>query len=343
MKQTIGIVMALVLCCAGCGKEQANQPELKVSGPTMGTHYGVKVAGNYPGGEPQLQHDVEQVLTRINDQLSTYKSDSELSRFNQHKDGTPVRVSQDLADVVIEGLRSGALTEGAMDVTVGPLVNLWGFGPDKRPTKTPTAEQIVAARAHTGLDKLHVEVSRDYATLRKNIPELYVDLSTLGEGFAADKIADLLDSRGIRNYMVEIAGALRLKGVNGRGDPWRVAIEMPTDELGQVQNIVVPGDNGISTAGSYRNYYELDGKRYSHIIDPATGQPIQHKLVSVTVIAPRALHTDALDTGLMVMGADKALAFANEHNLAIYTLTKTDSGFKARYSRAFKQYLAKEE
>ena len=342
MKHAIWMVMALLLGAAGCGKEQGNQPELKVSGPTMGTHYAVKVVGNYPGGEPQLQHDVEQVLARINDELSTYKSDSELSRFNQHRDGTPVVVSQDLADVVIEGLRSGALTSGAVDVTVGPLVNLWGFGPDKRPTKTPTDEQIATARAHTGLDKLHVEISRDKATLRKDIPELYVDLSTLGEGFAADKIADLLDGRGIKNYMVEIAGALRLKGVNGKGERWRVAIEMPVDELGQVQNIVVPGDNAISTAGSYRNYYELDGQRYSHIIDPATGKPIQHKLVSVSVIAPRALHTDALDTALMVMGADKALIFANEHNLAIYTLTKTDSGFKARYSRAFKQYLATE-
>ena len=343
MKQIIGIVVALVLCCTGCGKEQGNQPELKVSGPTMGTHYAVKVVGQYPGGEPQLQHEVEQVLARINDQLSTYKSDSELSRFNQHRDGTPVVVSQDLADVVIEGLRSGALTSGAVDITVGPLVNLWGFGPDKRPTKTPTDEQIATARAHIGLDKLHVEISRDKATLRKEIPELYVDLSTLGEGFAADQVAQWLDGRGIKNYMVEIAGALRLKGVNGKGERWRVAIEMPTDELGQVQNIVVPGDNAISTAGSYRNYYEMDGQRYSHIIDPATGKPIQHKLVSVSVIAPRALHTDALDTALMVMGADKALIFANEHNLAIYTLTKTDSGFKARYSRAFKQYLATQE
>ena len=334
-------LLSLVFLLA-CDRTASTQPELKVGGPTMGTHYAVKVVGNYPGGEPQLQHEVEQVLQRINDQLSTYKPDSELSRFNQHKATTPFPVSQDLADVVIEGLRSGRMTQGAMDITVGPLVNLWGFGPDKRPVKIPDEQQIAAARHKTGLGNLHAEISADTATLRKDIPDLYVDLSTLGEGFAADKVADMLDQRGIRNYMVEIAGALRLKGVNGQGQPWRIAVEKPTDELGSVQTIVVPGDNGISTAGSYRNYYEQEGQRFSHIIDPATGKPIQHKLVSVTVIAPRALHTDALDTGLMVMGTEKALYFANEHNLPILTITKTDQGFKTQYSRAFARYLAEQ-
>ena len=340
MKHITLLLAFCLLPLLGCEQSnQSTQPELQVSGPTMGTHYGVKVVGNYPGGEPQLQHEVEQILARINDQLSTYKPDSELSRFNKHKATTPFPVSQDLADVVIEGLRSGELTGGAVDITVGPLVNLWGFGPDKRPSKVPTAEQIAQARQHIGLEKLHVEVGSKQASLRKDDPDLYVDLSTLGEGFAADKVAQWLDERGITNYMVEIAGALRLKGHNGQGHPWRVAISKPVDELGAVQNVVLPGDNGISTAGSYRNYYEKDGQRFSHIIDPATGKPITHRLMSVTVIAPRALHTDALDTGLMVMGTQKALLFANEHHLPIYTITKTDEGFKEQYSRAFKPYL----
>ncbi len=341
MKQLLGIAwLSGFLLLAGCNEATSvARPELKVSGPTMGTHYAVKVVGDYPGGEPQLQHDVEQILQRIDHQLSTYKPDSELSRFNQHKATTPVTISQDLADVLIEGLRVGKMTGGAMDITVGPLVNLWGFGPDKRPTKIPSDAEIAAARAKTGLDKLHVEIGSETVTVRKDIPDLYVDLSTLGEGYAADKVADWLDSQGMRDYMVEIAGALRLKGHNGQGEGWRIAVEKPEDTLGQVQAVVTPGDNGISTAGSYRNYYELDGQRFSHIIDPATGKPLTHKLVSVTVIAPSALYTDALDTGLMVMGADKALIFANEHNLPIYTLTKTPEGFKARHSRAFRSYL----
>ena len=336
------VPLCLVLALAGCDQAAAPRSEVQVGGPTMGTHYSVKVVGDYPGGEAQLQAEVSEVLNRVDHQLSTWKKDSELSQFNQHKDTTPWPVSQDLADVVIEGLRSGRATQGAMDITVGPLVNLWGFGPDKRPTKVPDAAQIADARRRIGLGNLHVEVSADTATLRKDIPDMYVDLSTLGEGFAADKVAQMLEGRGMRNYMVEIAGALRLKGLNARGEPWKVAIEKPVDTLGEVQTVVTPGDNGISTAGSYRNYYEKDGKRYSHIIDPATGAPIQHRLVSVTVIAPSALHTDALDTGLLVMGTEKALAFANEHNLPILTITKTDSGFKVQHSRAFAPYLPKE-
>jgi FAD:protein FMN transferase len=337
-----GLILTGILLLVGCNDAATpNLPELKVSGPTMGTHYAVKVVGDYPGGEAQLQHEVEQILQRIDHQLSTYKPDSELSRFNQHQATTPVEISQDLADVMIEGLRVGKMTGGAMDITVGPLVNLWGFGPDKRPTQIPSDAQIAAARQRIGLDKLHVEIGSEKATVRKDIPDLYVDLSTLGEGYAADKVADWLDEQGIKNYMVEIAGALRLKGHNGQGELWRIAVEKPGDELGLVQEVLTPGDNGISTAGSYRNYYELDGQRFSHIIDPATGKPLTHKLVSVTVIAPTALYTDALDTGLMVMGADKALIFANEHNLPIYTLTKTDDGFKVRYSRAFAAYQPK--
>ncbi|MBP8127374.1 MAG: FAD:protein FMN transferase, partial [Aeromonadaceae bacterium] len=251
-----GLILCGLLLLLGCKEAPSSAlPELKVSGPTMGTHYAVKVVGDYPGGEPQLQHEVEQILQRIDHQLSTYKPDSELSRFNQHQATTPVEISQDLADVLIEGLRVGKMTGGAMDITVGPLVNLWGFGPDKRPTKIPSEQQIAAARLRTGLDKLHVEIGSEKATVRKDIPDLYVDLSTLGEGYAADQVAAWLDGRGIKNYMVEIAGALRLKGHNGQGDLWRIAVEKPGDELGQVQNVLTPGDNGISTAGSYRNYY----------------------------------------------------------------------------------------
>ena len=170
---------------------------------------------------------------------------------------------------------------------------------------------------------------------------MYVDLSTLGEGFAADKVAQMLEGRGMRNYMVEIAGALRLKGLNARGEPWKVAIEKPVDTLGEVQTVVTPGDNGISTAGSYRNYYELDGKRFSHTIDPLTGKPITHRMVSVTVIHPSCMTADGLATVFMVMGTEKSLAYAKERGLAIFTITKTDDGFEEAYSDAFKPYLVK--
>lgn len=339
MHHRVWLGCLLILCgVTGC-HEVKPQSELKVGGPTMGTYYAVKVTGDYPGGESQLKQDVETLLRQVDHSLSTYKPDSELSRFNQFQSTERFAVSQELADVVVQALRVGQETGGAVDVTVGPLVNLWGFGPDKRPVKMPTDQQIAEAKARTGLDKLHVEIGSEQSYLRKDLPDMYIDLSTIGEGYAATLISRFLDRRGVRNYMVEIAGAIQMKGQNAKGDPWRVAIEKPIDELGQVQTVVSPIDSGISTAGSYRNYYERDGQRLSHVIDPRTGRPISHHLVSVTVISASAEYSDAIDTGLMVMGADQALQYANEHHLAIYTISKTPDGFKVRYSRAFQPYL----
>nr|WP_316676385.1 FAD:protein FMN transferase [uncultured Tolumonas sp.] len=325
---------------AGCDKPPAAEhPMLEIHGRTMGTFYGVKVVGDFPGGQQALQTQVDSLLKHYNDEISTYDPNSSLSKFNQQQTTAPFPVSQDMADIVISAVRVGQRTQGVLDVTVGPLVNLWGFGPDRRPVKIPTDAQITAARQRVGIQRLHVDVSADHAELRKDIPNMYVDLSTVGEGFGADKIADFLESRGVHNYLVEIAGASRSRGVNAKGEPWKLAIQKPTDELDEVQAIVKPDGRAISTSGSYRNYYELNGQRYSHIIDPATGKPITHRLVSATVITPTALEADGLDTALMVMGPEKAMAFAKQQHLAVYLVIKTDKGFKAEYSETFKPYL----
>ena len=334
-----GIVFLLLATLVGCEKPVAERPMLEVHGRTMGTFYGVKVVGDFPGGQQALQTQVDSLLKHYNDEISTYDPNSSLSKFNQQQTSTPFPVSQEMADIVISALRVGQRTQGVLDVTIGPLVNLWGFGPDKRPIKTPTEEQITAARQRVGIQHLHVDVSADHAALRKDVPNIYVDLSTIGEGFGADKVAEFLESRGVHNYLVEIAGASRSRGVNAKGDPWKLAIQKPTDELDEVQAIIKPDGRAISTSGSYRNYYELDGKRYSHIIDPATGKPITHRLVSATVITPTSLEADGLDTALMVMGPEKAMAFAKQQRLAVYLVIKTDKGFKAEYSEAFKPYL----
>ncbi len=336
-----GIVVLVLAVLSGCDQPAAERPMLEIHGRTMGTFYGVKVVGDFPGGQQALQSQVDALLKHYNDEISTYDPNSALSKFNQLQSVQPFPVSQDMADLIISALRVGQRTQGVLDVTVGPLVNLWGFGPDKRPVKTPTDEQIAAARARVGIDRLHVEVSADHATLRKDVPSLYVDLSTIGEGFGADKVAEFLEARGVHHYLVEIAGASRSRGVNAKGEPWKLAIQKPTDELEDIQAIIIPDGRAVSTSGSYRNYYELDGKRYSHIIDPATGKPITHKLVSVTVITPTAMEADGLDTALMVMGPGKAMAFAKQQNLAVYLVSKTAQGFKAEYSPAFAPYLVK--
>ena len=334
-----GLGLLMLAALAGCEKPVAERPMVEIHGRTMGTFYGVKVVGDFPGGQQALQTQVDTLLKHYNDEISTYDQNSSLSKFNQQQTTAPFPVSQEMADIVISALRVGQRTQGVLDVTVGPLVNLWGFGPDKRPIKTPTDEQIAAARQRVGIQHLHVDVSADHAALRKDVPNIYVDLSTIGEGFGADKVADFLESRGVHNYLVEIAGASRSRGVNAKGEQWKLAIQKPTDELDDVQAIVKPDGRAISTSGSYRNYYELNGQRYSHIIDPATGKPITHRLVSATVITPTALEADGLDTALMVMGPEKAMAFAKQQHLAVYLVIKTDKGFKAEYSETFKPYL----
>ena len=202
-------------------------------------------------------YEVDALLKHYNDEISTYDKNSALSKFNQFQSTEPFAISQDLADLLICGLQTGEQTGGLLDMTVGPLVNLWGFGPDKRPIKIPSDEQIEKARERVGINKVHVEVSSNHALVRKDQPDVYVDLSTFGEGFGADKVAALLEANGVHNYLVEIAGASRSRGVNAKGQSWRLAIQKPTDEIADVQAIIQPDGRAVSTSGSYRNSYNF--------------------------------------------------------------------------------------
>ena len=335
------LLLTLLLALTGCQPEPPAQT--RIQGKTMGTYFVVTLSDPFPGGEPALKSEVENLLARMNSEISTYDPDSLISRFNQGPANTPFVIPAAMAKIVRQGIDAGHLTNGKLDVTVGPLVNLWGFGPDKRPVKRPDDAAIAAARHKVGIDKLTLTPQGDHFLLEKSIPELYLDLSTLGEGAASDEIAALLESKGVNNYLIEVAGAVRSKGHNSKGSPWRVAIVEPSDQPGAFSDIVIPNGMALSTAGSYRNYYELDGQRYSHIIDPATGQPITHKLVSASVITPTALEADAFDTALMVMGPTEAMAFAKEHKLAVYLIVKTDKGFEAIHTPQFAPYLAEKK
>lgn len=332
----VWVRLSFLAVLSGCG-----QSPLEIHGYTMGTTYTVKVVGEFPGGQSALQTQVDALLQRCNAEISTYDSASVLSQFNRQQSTSPFSIPLEMADIVAEAIRIGHLTEGLLDVTVGPIVNLWGFGPEQRPVMVPTEAQIAAARARVGIQNLHVDATQKTAVLRKDRPDLYVDLSTFGEGWGADRVAALLEAQGVRNYLVEIAGASRSRGVNAHGEAWRLGIQKPTDEYAAAQAVIVPKGQAVSTSGSYRNYYERDGKRYSHIIDPRTGRPITHRLVSATIITPTALEADGWDTALMVMGTEAALQFAQKNHLAVYLVTKTNSGFSAIYTPEFAQYLAK--
>lgn len=349
MDMTFFRAALLGACVLFSGCDSATTPATPAStatvldGKTMGTFWRVSVIGVDEAKAQALRAKVQAQLDADDRLLSTWKNDSALMRFNHATDTWPWPVSEAMADIVTLSLRIGAKTHGAMDITVGPLVNLWGFGPDKQPVATPDAQAIAAAKARTGLQHLHVINQSGRQFLQKDIPDLFVDLSTVGEGYAADHLARLMEQEGISRYLVSVGGALVSRGMNGEGKPWRVAIQKPTDRENAVQAIVDINGHGISTSGSYRNYYELDGKRISHVIDPQTGQPITHKLVSVTVIAPTALEADGWDTGLMVLGPEKAQQVVREQGLAVYMIVKEGEGFKTWMSPQFRTFLVGEK
>lgn len=314
-----------------------------LEGKTMGTFWRVSVVGIDAARAETLRSRIQAQLDADDQLLSTYKKDSALMRFNQSKSLSPWPVSEAMADIVTSALRIGQKTQGAMDITVGPLVNLWGFGPDKQPVQIPTQAQIDAARANSGLQHLTVINQAKQQYLQKDLPDLFVDLSTVGEGYAADHLAHLMEQEGIARYLVSVGGALNSRGMNAEGHPWRVAIQKPTDRENAVQAVVDINGHGISTSGSYRNYYELNGKRLTHVIDPQTGRPIEHNLVSVTVIAPTALEADGWDTGLMVLGTEKAKEVVRREGLAVYMISKEEEGFKTWMSPQFESFLIREQ
>lgn len=298
----------------------------------MGTTYNVKYVVR-EGEQPveNLQQELDARLVKINQLMSTYDPESELSRFNQNRFTEPYPVSAETQKVVAEALRLGELSHGVLDITVGPLVNLWGFGPNKRPEKVPSEAQIAEVREYVGLDKLAVTDTG----LRKTHPLVYVDLSTIAKGYGVDEVAAILEDHGIDDYLVEIGGEMRVKGQRGNGDAWLIAVEKPVAGNRSVQKILSVGTNAVATSGDYRNYYEQDGVRYSHLIDPRTGKPIQHNLVAVTVVTPSSMTADALATALIVMGWDAAIALAEQENLAVLLIRHQDGEFEEYTSAAF--------
>ena len=309
--------------------------ETNISGPTMGTTYNIKFVAKDGVDAQKLKQQIDQMLININQLMSTYIKDSELSRFNQWKSDKSFPMSAQTLYVLNEAKRLGVMSAGLLDVTIGPLVNLWGFGPQSRPEKIPTEKLINTTRQQIGLDKL--KVGPTWAS--KAQPDLYVDLSTIAKGYAVDQLAELLQNLNISNFLVEIGGEMRLAGVKASGEPWKIAIEKPETSQRSIQRIISVGDNAVATSGDYRNYYEHDGVRYSHLINPTTGYPIKHNLVSVTVVHPSSMTADGLATALNVMGKDKALELAETYALAVLLITKEKGNFTEYTSSEFDQLV----
>ena len=308
-----------------------------LTGPTMGTSYNVKFVNDNGVDSEQLHLQIDLELARINSLMSTYDPNSELSRFNQSKTLDGFSLAEDTITVIQAGKLIGEQSEGYLDITVGPLVNLWGFGPAAKPEKVPTPKQITSARQKTGLNKLILGKGK----ISKGHSGMYVDLSTIAKGFAVDQVALMLQERGIANYLVEIGGEMQAAGVKSNGHAWTIAIEKPVTNERAVQQLITIGNNGLATSGDYRNYYEEDGRRYSHLIDPTTGYPIEHNLVSVTVVHPSTMMADGYATAISVMGKDKGLKMAQTENLAVFLITKENGEFKQYNTPEFNGFLVK--
>jgi thiamine biosynthesis lipoprotein len=341
IKIKIMLIVLLSISITGCFPgNNSPKKEVLLQGRTMGTTYNIKVVSTSEQVEDLKLHDkIERVLKRVNQEMSTYIPDSEISLFNQSTSGEAFEISDGFARVLKESIRLGELSNGKLDITVGPLVNLWGFGPEQRPEKVPSESVLASTIKKIGLEKLHLTGNQ----LSKDISNLYIDLSTTAKGYGVDVVAELIESNGIANYLVEIGGEMRLKGFKHTGELWAIAIEKPIlDPSGEeraVHQVIIPKDNAVATSGDYRNYFEADGQRFSHIIDPETGKPINHNLVSVTVIDQSSMPADGLSTTLMVLGTEKGMEFAVKNNLAALFISKTEHGFSEQFTLKFKQYL----
>ena len=320
-------VGVLLFLAAGC---RGGPQEYVLTGMTMGTTYTVKAV---EAGRDLPRATIADTIFAIDKvYMSTYAPDSELSRFNRWASQEAFPLSQDTLAVFAIALEVSRQSGGAFDVTVGPLVSAWGFGPEE--SAPPDEAALPALRERVGYDKLLIDPVA--GTAAKERPDIYCDLSAVAKGYAVDAVARLLDAQGYKNYMVEVGGEVRTAGKNRFGEAWQIAVEKPVGEGRSVQRIVPLSGQAVATSGDYRNFYEKDGLRLSHTIDPRTGRPVSHGLASVSVIHAECAWADAYATALMVLGPDEGYRFAVDHGIAAFFIIHAGAdGFTERATPAF--------
>ena len=322
----------------GTGACQNNNYKIVlINGLTMGTTYSIKIkTADAVVNQEKIRADIEKILLEINQKMSTYIVDSELSVINFSNSLDSNLISDDLFKVISHANTISKTTNGAFDITVGPLVNLWGFGPNKSENKIPSNEEIELIKKNIGYMKIYL--NKETTSIKKLHPDLYVDLSGIAKGFAVDKIALYLNSYNLENYLVEIGGELIAKGTNEDNEVWQIGIENPNNNLAKIIGLK---DIAMATSGDYRNYFEKNGVRYSHTINPNTGKPIKHKLASITVLDKTAMNADALATAFMVLGPAKTIELANELKIGVYLIIKNDENFYEEYNEYFEPFISK--
>ena len=305
-----------------------------ISGQTMGTSYRIVLADPLPATKlSAIQADVDQALNQLEDQMSTWRPDSELSRFNSSSSTDWFPVSRDTAFVVSEAKRIWKISDGAFDPTVAPLIKLWHFAEAPGKQTLPSDSEVEQARSAVGFEEIDVRL--EPPALLKKRPELQLNLSAIAKGYAVDLISKLLTEQVASGHLVEIGGEMRSFRRKTDGSSWTAGIETPDALPRQIHAALRLDDRSLATSGDYRNYFEVDGRRYSHTIDPTTGRPVTHNLTSVSVLAEDCLTADALATAIEVLGPERGLKLAERENLAIYFIMRNDHGFEVRASESF--------
>ncbi len=333
------VFLVIVSTLLACHSDPADRLTV-LQGSTMGTRYMVKIT-NAPGTSAQSQHPdlaqhLDTILDTVNQQMSTWIPLSEISRFNNSPDTNWFSVSKDLAFVVKKAQAVSEWSNGAFDITIMPLVNLWGFGPENRNVLVPDEQELSERLEWTGWQKLSVRANPP--ALKKSIPQLTIDLSAIAKGFGVDRLAGYLNDLGIEHYFVEIGGEVRVRGKNHLDQPWRVGISVPHIR-GGLQKIIQTSRASIATSGDYHNYFESKGKRYSHTVDARTGRPITHHLASVTVVDSSCMMADAYATAINVLGPSAGMDFALSKELAVFFIIRNDNTFSEKMTPAFEQLL----
>lgn len=316
-----------VALLTGCGGETLE----RFGGPTMGSTYSIQyVRTPSTPGPKELQLQVESILGEVDRQLSTYRSDSNIERFNHLAANSCQAMPEAVLHLVRTGEQLSQASDGAFDLTVEPLLNLWGFGPQARALKIPDDGTLAQVRQQVGHQHLRIEgeqLCKDAA--------VEVDFNSIAAGYAVDRIAELLARQGIRSYLAEATGELKAAGRKPDGSPWRIALEEPRDDQQVAEKIINVDGFGVSTSGDYRKYFQQDGRRYSHTLDGRTGAPITHQLASVTVLHPSALMADGLSTLLLILGPEQGWEYAEQQRIAAFFVLRDGAGFVTRGNKAF--------
>lgn len=329
----LGLVM-LAGMLPGCGNGDSME---SFGGPTMGSTYSIKYVRHAGlADSTQVRSEVEGILGEVDRQMSTYRNDSDIERFNALPADSCQTMPASILELVRVGEQLSQQSEGSYDLTVEPLMNLWGFGPQGREEKVPSAAALAEIMQRVGYHHLRIDgdqLCKDAA--------VEVDFDSIAAGYAVDTIAARLEAMGIHDYLAEATGELKASGNKLDGSPWRIALEEPRDDQQVAERVISIDGYGVSTSGDYRNYFLQDGRRYSHTFDARSGAPVLHNLASVTVIHPSTLMADGLSTLLLILGPERAWDYAEKHDIGAFFVIRADTGFVIRTSKAFERLSGK--